>query len=207
MTRTAPAIPWTPLVLAAGLWAVMFGLGWGGFWPTMTASATLLALLALWHQRAVLRRVFAFRASHIVVGVLSAALLYAAFLVGDRLSALLFGFAAAQINDIYAMKAQTPPSVIAALLFLVIGPAEEMFWRGFVQDRLAGRLGPIAGWLVASLVYAGVHLWSWNFMLAMAALCCGLFWGAMYLRYGSLLPGIISHAVWDVLIFVVAPLR
>jgi membrane protease YdiL (CAAX protease family) len=41
-------------------------------------------------------------------------------------------------------------------------------------------------------------------LLAAAALC-GLFWGAMLLRYRSVWPGLISHALWDVAAFVLFP--
>ena len=92
-------------------------------------------------------------------------------------------------------------------MLLWVGPAEEIFWRGFVQERLCGKYGRAGGYLAASLVYAAIHVFGFNFMLFMASLICGLFWGAMYLRYGSVWPGLISHAVWDVLIFVLIPVQ
>jgi membrane protease YdiL (CAAX protease family) len=60
-----------------------------------------------------------------------------------------------------------------------VGPAEEIFWRGFVQERFCGRYGRAVGYLIASLVYAAIHVFGFNFMLFMASLICGLFWGAM----------------------------
>ena len=33
----------------------------------------------------------------------------------------------------------------------------------------------------------------------------GLFWGGMYLKTGSLVPVLISHMIWDPLIFVLVP--
>jgi membrane protease YdiL (CAAX protease family) len=93
------------------------------------------------------------------------------------------------------------------LLLFVIGPSEEIFWRGFVQDTLAQKFGDNSGWIIASLVYGGVHIAAWNFMLFAAALVCGLFWGWVFKKYKSLWPGIISHAIWDLTIFVLIPVR
>ena len=185
----------------------MFGLKWGNFWLNMTLAASLLAAIALRAQRRSLVRLFAFRNSFLLVGVASGVVLYFAFFLGDRASAWLFAFAPEEVSGIYAMKSQMSRPLIGFLLFALIGPAEEVYWRGFVQDRLSVRYGAFAGWLVGGLAYAGVHLWAWNFMLFMAALACGLFWGGVYWRWKSLWPGIVSHALWDVAIFVLLPVR
>ncbi|MBM4017563.1 MAG: CPBP family intramembrane metalloprotease [Planctomycetes bacterium] len=63
------------------------------------------------------------------------------------------------------------------------------------------------GYLIAAVLYAGAHVWALNPMLLAAMLLCGLAWRWVFLRSGSLWPGIISHAVWDVTIFVVFPIR
>ncbi|GAJ01964.1 unnamed protein product, partial [marine sediment metagenome] len=73
--------------------------------------------------------------------------------------------------------------------------------------RLGEQFGPVRGYILASLVYGGVHLWAFNFMLLAAALVAGLFWGAMFIKYGSVWPGIISHALWDAAIFVIWPVQ
>ncbi len=39
-----------------------------------------------------------------------------------------------------------------------------------------------------------------------AAFVCGLFWGPMMWKSRSLRPGMISHAVWDLGIFVLSPM-
>jgi membrane protease YdiL (CAAX protease family) len=43
-------------------------------------------------------------------------------------------------------------------------------------------------------------------MLLAAAGSCGVFWGAMFWRFRSIWPALISHAVWDVVIFVLLPI-
>ena len=87
-----------------------------------------------------------------------------------------------------------------------IGPAEEVFWRGFVQRRFGLSLGGWRAFWLTTAIYALVHIWSLNLMLMLAATLCGLFWGWMYRRYRNVWPGLISHAIWDCLIFVVIPL-
>ena len=194
------------VALATLLWAVMFGLEWGNFWLNMTVSASALALIALWRQKDNLNRLFAYSHKFVLIGLASAALLYAIFMLGDWAASSLLPFATEQVGGIYAMKSQMSSLTIGLLLVFLIGPAEEIFWRGFLQDRLGERYGQMRGWLVAGIIYGAVHLWAMNFMLFAAALICGLFWGAMYKRWKSLVPVIISHAVWDVAIFVLLPL-
>ena len=88
----------------------------------------------------------------------------------------------------------------------LIGPAEEIYWHGFVQRRLVGRYGGRAGVLGTAAVYALVHAVSLNPMLILAAGVCGLYWGLLYQREQNLIPLIISHSLWDLLIFVLFPM-
>ena len=107
---------------------------------------------------------------------------------------------------IYSMKGGTPPAVIALLLLLVIGPAEEIFWRGFIQRRMMARWGANAGLIAATACYTLVHLPSLNFMLIVAAGVVGGCWGLIYRFFPrSLTALIISHAVWDACAFVLFP--
>ena len=99
------------------------------------------------------------------------------------------------------------PWLLAALLLLLIGPAEEIFWRGYVQRTLSKRWNPNAGFVVATLIYALVHAGSCNFMLVMAALVVGAAWGALYRFFPNRFAAIIlSHAVWDVAVFIFFPI-
>ncbi len=104
-------------------------------------------------------------------------------------------------------KAGTGTVLLAALLlFFVTGPCEEIYWRGYLQKKLMRRFGSAGGWLMAALVYAGVHLWSLNFMLVGAAAVAWAFWGAMYWRLNDISAVIISHAIWSTFIFAVMPI-
>lgn len=199
------------VIAAAIMWIEMFVLKHFNFWIEMTIAASLLAVISFFiNQKAagsINKRLYDFKSIYIAVGLISAAILYAVFFAGDRISNLLFNFAERQVTGIYGNKSLLDPVTIGLLLFFIIGPAEEIFWRGFVQDSLMERFGENKGWFFASLIYGGVHIFALNFMLFMAALICGLFWGYIFKKYKSLWPGIISHAVWDLVIFLIIPVR
>lgn len=173
----------------------------------MSVAAGSLALTAIMAQRRNPVNHQRFKPSDMAVGIISAVILYGLFWAGHAISTRLLPFANGQVIQIYATKDQLSPILIALLLAFWIGPAEEIFWRGFIQQHLAGIFGANKGYIIATMLYAGVHIYAMNFMLFMAALICGAFWGYLYRRSGSLWPVIISHAIWDVIIFVVLPIR
>lgn len=194
------------LALAFFLWFATFYLTWGSFWIKITFSAALLAAVSLWLQP---KRSKQFRITPlaIVIGLLSAVVLYLIFWLGKQVSEAIFPFADHQIGGIYDMGEGTSIWLIASLLLFVTGPAEEIFWRGYLQENLMQRFGPTPGWMLASAAYAIVHIWSFNFMLTGAAAVAGLFWGGLYRYSGNLMPVIISHAVWSSVIFAFLPIH
>ena len=197
------------LIIAAVFWFIMFS-PWTkdsvNFWIMMTVAASTLIVFSLTAAKDYIKSYFAVKGKLIVIGLVSAAVLYLIFFVGNYISSLLFDFSRNQIENIYSTKEQADKIHIAAALLFIIGPAEEIFWRGFIQHSFAEKYGDTKAFIIATLIYALVHLWSFNFMLIMAALICGLFWGWIFLKFKSLVPVIISHAVWDVAIFVIIPI-
>jgi len=191
-------------VLAAGLWLVTFGCACGNFWFKISASAALLAGLSLAIDRPT-EGGARFKAVDVPIGLASAALLYGVFCLGKLVSTTLFPFAQAQIGGIYGRAEGTPVWLITLLLLFVTGPAEEIFWRGFIQRRLMDGLGGRRGWLAATALYAGVHVSTLNFMLIGAAAVAGAYWGFLYWRLGRLAPIVISHSIWSAFIFTVLP--
>ena len=145
--------------------------------------------------------------SDIVMGVALAAALWGVFWLGEYLSTLMFDFARPQVDMIYGMKEGENPLVLTLLMLLIIGPAEEIFWRGLIQNRLSARWNPNIGFFLTTLVYGLVHLPKFNFMLIMAAMVAGFIWGLVYRflpnRLGAI---IISHALWDCAVFIWFPI-
>lgn len=197
------------IVLAAVLWTVMFS-PWTApyinFWWMMTASATVLAVLSTLFNKGWWRQL-RWSPSNILLGVVIAAVLWGVFWTGDKVSSWLFDFARPQVNAIYGMKEGESTWLLSVLMLFLIGPAEEIFWRGYVQRTLSGRFSRNAGFVITTLLYAAVHAGSCNFMLVMAALVAGVVWGGLYRFFPERFSAvIISHALWDVAVFVWFPI-
>ena len=204
------------LAIAALLWFYMFSpwtKGAPNFWLIMSISAVILTSLALSFtpERKSLLRVEK-PLLQLVAGVLIAFALWGIFWVGDKLSGMMFDFARPEVDAVYSMKEGQSPVLISALLICLIGPAEELFWRGYVQRSFSTLLdsrkgGRLAAFALTAVIYALVHIWSLNFMLIMAALVAGAVWGFIYYLCPKALPAlVVSHALWDALVFVILPI-
>lgn len=197
------------LAVAFALWTAMFSPPTAphvDFWRTMTASAVALCVLAVAFDRGCLRQI-RWRVSDVALGAAIAAALWCVFWIGDKASAWMFDFARPQVDAIYGMKEGESPWRLAALMLLLIGPAEEIYWRGYVQRTLSKRWGANAGFAAASLLYALAHAGSCNFMLTAAALTAGVFWGALYRFFPERFSAVIlSHAFWDAAVFIWFPI-
>ena len=194
------------LALAFILWFFTFALPVGNFWLKLSFSAFILALTGLISSRKEWQTLFRFKARHLWVGLFSALVLYGIFWLGVKLSTIIFSFASREISSVYFNKTQLNVVAIGLLLLFVMGPAEEIYWHGFVQRSFSKRFGPMTGVLLTSAIYALVHVVAFNLMLFIAAAMCGLFWGWLYQREQSLVPVILSHSLWDLIIFVLFPL-
>ncbi|HZL33306.1 MAG TPA: CPBP family intramembrane glutamic endopeptidase [Verrucomicrobiae bacterium] len=142
---------------------------------------------------------------HLPAGLASAGALYLTFRVGDRFARQFVPGGDAQIRDIYALRTLRPKPEIAARLALLVGPAEEIFWRGLVQSALMRRYGRWPGAALAALAYGGVHVVTGNFTLMGAAGVAGAHWCALYAAGVPLGALIVSHTTWDIWIFLVQP--
>jgi membrane protease YdiL (CAAX protease family) len=142
---------------------------------------------------------------HIPLGLLSAAVLYLTFQVGDRFARRFVPSGDAEIREIYALRTLRPRGEIATRLATIVGPAEELFWRGLVQAALMRRFGRWKGAAIAAGAYGGVHVTSGNFTLLGAAGVAGAHWCALYAAGVPLGALIVSHVAWDIWIFLVQP--
>ncbi len=173
------------------------------FWSRMTYTGLGLGGFAL-VASAPARRA-RIRPWHVLVGLSSAAILYATFGVGDRFARRFLPGGDADIGDIYALRTLRPREEIAFRLATVVGPAEELFWRGLVQEALMRRFGRWPGAALAAAAYGGVHVVTGNFTLFGAAGVAGAHWCALYAAGVPLGALVVSHVAWDVWIFLVAP--
>lgn len=197
------------LELAAGVAvaAVCFASAFRGprasFWSRMTTTGVLLGAVAL-QRRSELRRL-RFQSRHIVEGITIAAGLYLVFQMGDRFARRFIPAGAEDISAIYNLRSGQSNWLIAARLAGVIAPAEELFWRGWLQRSLAGRRGRWQGAALAAGAYGGVHLASGNPTLVGAASVAGAYWSTFSALDVDMESLIVSHLIWDIVIFLVAP--
>lgn len=93
----------------------------------------------------------------------------------------------------------------ALALGLLVAPAEELFWRGVVQERLVARLGRVRGVLAATSLAVALALATGEPFLALATAPTYAAWGALAAWRGRLFPSVLSHSIWSVLVASVAP--
>jgi len=206
--RTLSAL--VPGILAAALFIPLFAIrriGPFDFWWWMSLNAVAVMAYSFFSDRSYLKLIKddlkTGLVKKILLGGASAVLLYGFFYAGNEVSRVIFPFAENGINQVYAFKEGASVLRMALLMIFLIGPGEEIFWRGFLQRRWQTRFGSLKGYWFAALLYALVHLASGNIMLVLAAGVCGLFWGAMFSRYRSVVMLVVSHIVWDLMIFLI----
>lgn len=176
------------------------------FWAVMPCAAVSLAAVAGivtqgWPGR------WGLTWPNVGLGAVSALALWGVFWVGNAVSRLILPFAGRQVSTIYALRDGNSTVVLGVLLACVIGPTEELFWRGFLQHRLMSTRGPWTGLALTTATYTLVHLWSGNVMLTGAAGVAGTLWGLLYCWRGSLVACIVSHSLWDVTVFLLLPIN
>ena len=192
------------LPVAALLFANDFVFSRREFWIAMTSGVLVLAMFAaairgpaLYHEKT--------HASDIALGAGSFVFLYAVFWIGDKVLRLIRPASGNEISTIYDLRTQMPAVAIALLLVFIIGPGEELYWRGLVNWAIASRFGDGAAVIVGTALYAGVHLVAQNAAIVIAAVVAGLTWSLIYAIRRRLFPVIVSHVLFDLFLFVLAP--
>ena len=197
------------ILIATVLWGVMFS-PWTAphvnFWITMTISGIILTSYSLWADKTCLKPI-RLGLVDILMSIGIAVALWCVFWIGDKVSSWMFNFARPQVDTIYGMKDGENPWILSFLLLFIIGPAEEIFWRGYLQNNLSKRFSPNIGFILTTLAYSLVHIFKFNFMLIMAAAVAGFIWGLLYRFFPNRLGAIVlSHALWDCAVFIWFPI-
>lgn len=104
-------------------------------------------------------------------------------------------------RDLYARQGGRPVGVALVLAVALGAPGEELFWRGLVQQDLAGDAGWPAALAAVSawLGYVAVNLPSANLAVAAGAVVGGAVWAGLGWWSGGVLAPLVSHAVWTAL--------
>lgn len=203
---------WLVTLFAAVLFVVMFiykQIGGFDFWYWMSTNLVLLLSLVFVLDRAngkEMKKDFSERVGHkVMLGIIAALALFAVFYVGNILIRMIFERAGEGIQNVYSFKQEAAPIRIGILMLLIIGPGEELFWRGYLQRRFSGKFGKMTGFILATALYTAVHIATGNIVLVLAAFICGIFWGWLYMRYKSMIINVVSHTVWDIGVFLLLP--
>ena len=119
----------------------------------------------------------------VAVGLGSGAVLYAATRAVVA-AAVRVPILAASVDEVYGRGTETSPAVVWAVTFLVVVPAEELFWRGLALPELrqAAGVAVTAAW--ASLPFLA------------AAVVGGAVWTVLGAWSGGVVAPLASHAVW-----------
>lgn len=92
------------------------------------------------------------------------------------------------------------------LLIFIIVIAEEMFWRGYIQQYLKKSMRPILAVLVATILFS-LSLAVSGFLLgSIAAIVAGIILGGLYEWKKSLPLVIVAHIVFVLLLFLILPI-
>jgi len=173
------------------------------FWGRMTTTGAILGAIAIVGDRALQRP--RFHARDVALGLGIAAGLYGIFQIGDRTARKILPSGDKNIGDIYELRTLRPRVEIALRLAAIVGPAEELFWRGLLQRSTARRWGRIPAAVFATAAYGGAHVVTGNPALIGAAAVAGAYWSGLALIGTPMAALIVSHVVWDIWIFLIAP--
>jgi uncharacterized protein len=103
--------------------------------------------------------------------------------------------ALAIMRDIF-VRMRGPQLLLALLVVgLLAGTGEELFFRGFVQTRLARRWRPAVAVVVTSVLFGLMHM---DAVHTPFATCIGLWLGFVTERAGSVRPAVAAHVVNNV---------
>ncbi|MGD8191916.1 CPBP family intramembrane glutamic endopeptidase [Brevibacillus ginsengisoli] len=99
-------------------------------------------------------------------------------------------------------------NLVTGLILVLIGInplLEEIYWRGYLYQKLEGRWGSRVTILLTSLFYSLYHLlsviplfnWPYNLLAMLPVFLAGVFWGYMRMVSRTLVGSIFSHILGD----------
>jgi len=108
----------------------------------------------------------------------------------------IFLFPDAEQQEVITMFEDASDTSLALLAFSVaiLTPfAEELLFRGFILGMLLKRYSDTQSVVISSLIFAIAH----EPIAMVLAFGGGLLYGWLRVRTGSILPGMIAHAIWN----------
>jgi len=105
-----------------------------------------------------------------------------------------------------ALTATSPIDLLflLALTWILVGPCEEIFFRGFVQGSFTRWKGSTVGIVVGALIFGFAHYNPVLWFRTVGAVFLGLIYGVVYKWRKSLIPVMVAHALNDTIAFTLA---
>ncbi|MFS0861829.1 CPBP family intramembrane glutamic endopeptidase [Fredinandcohnia sp. 179-A 10B2 NHS] len=190
------------LIIAHVLLAISFQSNFP-FWTVFPLSFLVLTIAATilgtydWKKSSALT---------ILLGIFSGLFMYALFFIGKIISGYIFPDQLTEVVKLYS-KIKPVTSWNFILLFLIIIPGEELFWRGFIQKKLSHVLHN-KNWLiiVSALLYTSANIYTGSPLFLLATFMGGIVWGALYLWKQNIGIVILSHLVFNLFLLVLFPI-
>jgi membrane protease YdiL (CAAX protease family) len=185
----------------AGWWRVSSGRA--GVWQLMPVVLGAMGIAAVAARPPVVAgEAGAMRA--VVIGLVSGLALYA----GTRMFvwlAVRWPPFRADVVEQYGQARDVSLATSLVLSLVVMVPAEELFWRGLTQTRLADPFDPWVGALVAWLGYIVANTASRSLPIVAGAVVGGALWSGLAWWSGGVLAGLASHILWTGLMLTLPP--
>jgi membrane protease YdiL (CAAX protease family) len=184
--------PWSVLAMGGVLWVYWKYLS-GSWWPETTREIRRKRFRAIKMPGLVWKW-----------GLVAAALFVVVVQAGFVVTFRLVEFPAATFTADYNLDGIPTWSawVLVVMSSLVAGICEETGFRGYMQVPLEKRYGPAPAIVIGSVVFVVTHLhqaWALPVLLHLFAMSVML--GVLAYASGSLIPGMIGHAVMDIFNF------
>jgi uncharacterized protein len=171
------------------------------FWYLFTAAMLVLISYSLFHEELEKKQS---KWNDLTLGVLTGIAIYGVFWFGNTMIDVFNLPFSGQVRKLYNQF--SPQSIWHYLvLFLILAPGEEIFWRGFIQKRILNNTGIGTSIILSTILYASVQFYSGEIILVLAAIVGGAIWSGLYAWKRSIRLVIISHLVFDLLLFGILP--
>jgi membrane protease YdiL (CAAX protease family) len=90
------------------------------------------------------------------------------------------------------------------LTWVLVGPCEELFFRGFIQGTFESWKGSAAGIIAGSILFGLAHFNPTLWFRTIPAGFLGIIYGVLYTRRKSIVPVAVAHSLNDTIGFVLA---
>lgn len=189
------------VVVAALAWIALFRRDRDDIWPrTWVIAAALVTfsvagLAAVGELEGVVGPV---DGRTVGLGFGAAAIWLVATHIGHAVLCRVFPSFVEQVQDLYRLGADDPPSrVLGPILAMAL--AEELLFRGVIQG--------LSGFVAGTAVYTAVQLFERKWALVLAGFIAALVCGGLFELTDGLVAPVLAHATWTTVLTLVWPLR